>query len=81
MLLFVASSIGFALSKVEINQALTETPQVKSITIDLGDITNMTDKELSESIKELLDVSLSPLPVMQCSVTVKATVNIWSRKF
>ncbi len=73
VLLFAIASAGFASSNAKTADSPTGIPQVKSICIDLGDITNMTESELSETISRLLETNLSPLPAaLQCSVTVSA---------
>ena len=76
MLLFVASSVGFASNKVEIDKALTETSQIKSISINLGDITQLNETELLQLITESISNKLPGLPVLQCSVSVVAEINI-----
>jgi hypothetical protein len=76
VVLFVVASTGFASSNLKTVNSTSGIPQVKSICIDLGDITNMTESELSETINELLDASLSPLPpALQCSVTASAELK------
>ncbi|MCX6220448.1 MAG: hypothetical protein NTZ69_05620 [Bacteroidia bacterium] len=76
MVLFVVSSIGFASNDAKIDKTQTVAPQVKNISIDLGDITNMTTCELTQLINGIIVTGLPDLPVLQCSVTVKANLNI-----
>ena len=76
VLLFAIASAGFASSNAKTADSPTGIPQVKSICIDLGDITNMTESELAETITKLLDASLAPLPTaLQCSVTASAELK------
>jgi hypothetical protein len=72
VLLFAIASAGFASSNLKTTDSPSGIPQVKSISIDLGDITNMTESEVSETITKLLEAELSALPVLQCSVTISA---------
>lgn len=70
MVLFVVSSIGFASNNAKIDKTQTASPQVKNITVDLGDITNMTTCELTQLINGIIVTGIPDLPVLQCSVTV-----------
>lgn len=82
VVLFVVTSAGFASSNAKTVDSPTGIPQVKSICIDLGDITNLTESDLTKSISELLDASLSPLPAaLQCAVTVKAIFRVAFAEF
>ncbi|MEI6276598.1 MAG: hypothetical protein WCP08_11445 [Prolixibacteraceae bacterium] len=76
MALFVVSSIGFASNDVKIDKTQAGIQQLKNISIDLGDITYLTEGELSQLITESVHASLSPLPVMQCSVTVTVSAKV-----
>lgn len=67
---------GFASTNVNSEKLATNVSQVNNFTLDLGNVTNMTDSELSFLINKFVDTNLSPLPnPMQCSVTVKGTVT------
>ncbi len=76
MVLFVVSNIGFASNNAKINKTQTVAPQVKNISIDLGDITNMTTCELTHLINGIIVNGFPDLPVLQCSVTVSAEMQI-----
>jgi len=75
--LFVVSTSGFALtgSKTADLSQKTASPVI-NIKIDLGDITNLTQSEVAALIDKNLESCIPDLPVLQCSVTVGATLNI-----
>jgi hypothetical protein len=77
VLLFIIASAGFASSNVKTANSPTGIPQVKNICIELGDITNMTECELTQLINESFDASLGAIPEkqLQCSVTLSAKVK------
>ena len=70
MVLFVVFNIGYASNDAKIDKTQTVSPQVKNISIDLGDITNMTTCELTQLINGIIVTGFPELPVLQCSVTV-----------
>lgn len=77
VLLFAIASAGFASSNLKTTDSPSGIPQVKNISIDLGDITDMTESELTELINESFDASLAAIPEkqLQCSVTLSAKVK------
>ncbi len=47
-----------------------------SVKIDLGDITNLNESEITELIDKNLLISIPDLPVLQCAITIEATFSI-----
>ena len=55
---------------------LTKNVHVKSIALNLGDITNYTDNEISVLIEDFFSDNFSQSPVVECSVTIRGTINV-----
>jgi len=74
--LFVVSTSGFALtgSKTADLSQKTVAPVI-NITIDLGDITDLTSNEVAVLINESINICIPEQAALQCSVTLKSSVK------
>lgn len=80
--LFLVSASGFAsVYPRPVDQQQKTNSPVINIKIDLGDITNLSQCEVSALIDKSLELTISEMEVLQCSVTVSASFTVGFASF
>jgi hypothetical protein len=73
---------GFASTDVNSEKLATNVSKVNNFTLDLGNVTKMTDSELSLLTNKFFETNLAPLPnPLQCTITIKGTVDVGVASF
>ncbi len=73
MFLFAGSSYANTTVNKLVKSEIVSNDKIVSYTLDLGDVSNMSDAEITETIQKFIETNLMQASQLECSITI--TVN------